>query len=90
MAPAKEPTAIPIIGDHNRQAGGPLSTSPATTRMVIPTEMGAAPLETPSGTSFRMSNITGMIVTAISMITVPDTTGVNIRLSSDSREASRI
>ena len=42
----------------------------------------------PSGTSFSVPNTIGMTVTAISMMTVPDTTGVNIRRSSERRAAS--
>ena len=67
-----------MTGDQRRHAGGPRSTSAATTTRVVRAEAGAAALETPSGTSCRVSNITGMTVAAISMITVPDTTGVNI------------
>ena len=40
-----------------------------------------------SGTSCSVSNTIGMTVTGISMMTVPETIGVNIRLSNDSRHA---
>ena len=42
----------------------------------------------PAGTSSRSSATTGMIVTAMSIITVPATVGVMILRSSDSRAAS--
>ena len=42
-----------------------------------------------AGTSASMSKTIGITVTAISMITVPATVGVNTRRSSDSRVARR-
>ena len=47
----------------------------------------AAVGEASSGTSVSMPNTMGITVAAISMMTVPDTTGVNIRRRSDSRAA---
>ena len=41
----------------------------------------------PSGTSAAVSNTIGITVTAISMITVPVTTGVNMRRSRERRAA---
>ena len=83
-----QPTTIPITGDHNRNAGGARSTRPATTAKVAAEATGAAAREVPSGTSVSEPNTIGMTVAAISMITVPATTGVNIRRSSESRAAS--
>ena len=80
---------MPITGDHNLHAGGPRSTRAVTTISVAPAANGPAALETPSGTCPRVSNTIGMTVAAISMITVPDTTGVNIRRNRERRAASR-
>ena len=49
---------------------------------------GAATRAAPAGTSVSMSNTIGTTVTGISMITVPDTTGVKTRRSSESRDDS--
>ena len=49
---------------------------------------GAADAGVPSGTSVNMRKTTGMMVTAINAITVPDTTGVMMRRSNESRAAS--
>ena len=79
---------MPMTGDHNRNAGGARSTRAPTTTMVARAAAGAAAREVPSGTSVSESNTIGMTVAAISMITVPATTGVNIRRSSERRAAS--
>ena len=50
---------------------------------------GAAIGAAPSGTSLSVSKTIGITVTAISMITVPETTGVNKRRSRERRDASR-
>ena len=49
--------------------------------------MGAALEDEPSGTSVSMPNTMGNTVVAISMMTVPETTGVNMRRRSDRRAA---
>ena len=67
-----------MSGDHSRSRGGPRSTSPATTSSVTPADRGAAKSGVPSGTSVSTPNTVGNTVAAISMITVPVTTGVNI------------
>ena len=79
---------MPITGDHSRNPGGARSTRAPTTTMVASAAAGAAACDVPSGTSVKESNTIGMTVAAISMITVPATTGVNIRRSSESRAAS--
>ena len=79
---------MPMTGDHSRSDDGARSTSAATMARVVAAATGAATGDVPSGTSFSVSNTTGMTVAAISMMTVPETTGVNIRRSSESRAAS--
>ena len=86
-AATAQPTTIPMIGDHSRHLGGARSTSTRTVTMVATVTMGAAVEDEPSGTSVSMPNMMGNTVAAISMMTVPDTTGVNIRRSSDRRAA---
>ena len=88
-AATAQPTAMPMTGDHSRKAGGARSTSPATVTSVASAAAGATPAGVPSGASVSVLNTNGKTVAAISMMTVPDTTGVNIRRSSDSRAASR-
>ena len=76
---------MPITGDHSRSAGGARSTRAVTTTMVARAAAGAAACDVPSGTSVSEPNTIGMTVAVMSMMTVPATTGVNIRRSSDSR-----
>ena len=80
-----QPTTMPITGDHNLQAPLARRHSAATVTRVTPAVTGAAAGGVPSGTSDSIPNAIGMMVTAISMITVPETTGVRILRSSDSR-----
>ena len=86
-AATAQPAAMPMTGDHRRNAGGARSTSPATTTIVTTAAIGAASGDVPSGTSFRASKTTGMTVAVISMMTVPETTGVRMRRISESRAA---
>ena len=58
------------------------------TAMVTPAVTGPAIGAAPSGTVSMRPKTMGMTVTAISMITVPATVGVMMRLSSESRDAS--
>ena len=83
-----QPTAMPITGAHSRNAGGARSTRDPTTTVVASAAAGAAVCEVPSGTSVNEAKTIGMTVAAISMITVPATTVVNILRSSESRAAS--
>ena len=84
-----QPTAMPMSGDHSRNAKGARNTSPVTVARVAKATAGAASDDVPSGTSFSVSNTIGITVTGISMITVPETTGVKMRRSSESRAASK-
>ena len=79
---ATQPTKMPITGPHSRMTPLARSTMSSVATMVAPAVTGAASDEAPSGTWRRRSNRRGMIVTAMSMITVPATTGVMIRLRS--------
>ena len=88
-AATRQPAAMPMTGDHSLHAGGPRNTRAATVARVVAAAAGAAAGGVPSGTSFSESNTTGMTVAAINMITVPETTGVNIRRSSESLDASK-
>ena len=76
-------------GDHNRTDGEPRRTKAATVTMVASAATGAAARAVPSGTSAMVSKRMGATVTAMSMTTVPETTGVNTRRSSESRAASK-
>ena len=77
-----------MTGDHSRHAAGARNRRAATVTMVATVAAGAAADDVPSGTFFIVSNTSGMTVAAINMITVPETTGVNIRRSSESRATS--
>ena len=80
---------MPMTGDHSRHADGARSTSAVMIPRVIIATVGAAAGDVPSGTSFRVSNTIGITVTGINIITVPETTGVNIRRNNERRAASR-
>ena len=80
---------MPMTGDHSRHVAGARSTSAAMIPRVTIATAGAATGDAPSGTSFRVSNTMGITVTGINIITVPETTGVNIRRSRERRAASR-
>ena len=67
---------MPMRGDQIRNVGGPRSTSPATTTTATVATISAPVGSTSSGTSVSMSNRIGITVAAISIITVPVTTGV--------------
>ena len=84
-----EPTPMPIMGDHRRIHDGPRRISTPTTIIVTLTATIAATLSVPSGMSLKDSKMIVMTVAAMSIITVPVTTGVKIRRSSESRPASR-
>ena len=78
---------MPMSGAHSRQVTGARSANTTRTTSVAPAAVGAAAGDVPSGTSASKPKTIGMTVTAISMITVPETTGVIIRRSSESRAA---
>ena len=58
---------------------------PAMTIRVVSALSGAASGDVPSGTFSSCSRMTGMTVTGVSIMTVPVTVGVRIRLNSESR-----
>ena len=60
-----------------------------TNKMVTRALVGALQSELPSGEALTMSKISGITVTAMSISTVPATTGVTSRLNSESPAASR-
>ena len=80
---------MPMMGAHMRSGAGPRMASPNTTTAVTAAATGPAKAETSSGTVDMVSNRMGTTVPAISMITVPATTGVSSRLNHESLEASR-
>ena len=65
-----------------------MSEAPRITSTVTTAVTGAAAAGLPSGTSESILKTTGITVTGISMITVPETVGVMIRRNSDSRADS--
>ena len=58
------------------------------TSTVIPAMSGPAEAEAPAGRSWRVSKAIGKTLTAISIVTVPETVGVMIRRSVGSHQAS--
>ena len=78
-----------MTGDQSRKAGGARRISPPTTSRVTSAAVGAAASGVSAGTSVREEKISGITVAAMSMITVPATTGVNTRRSHESRLAIR-
>ena len=87
-APTAHPTAMPMIGDQRRQAGGALRTRTATVTSVAAAVSGAAAPDVFSGAAVMVSKTIGMTVAAISMMTVPETTGVKMRRNRESRAES--
>ena len=76
---------MPITGAHRRSPARAFSTIPAMTIRVVSALSGAASGGVPSGTFSSCSRRTGMTVTGVSIMTVPVTVGVRIRLNSESR-----
>ena len=85
-----QPTIIPIIGDQSCSLRGARRRSKVTTARVMAAVSGAAIGDTilPSGVLVSIPNTARMTVAAISISTVPDTTGVITRRSSESRAAT--
>ena len=79
-----------INGATRRQR--PVARSVATTETsnVTPAIAGPAAGGAPVGTSWTLSNAMGNTLTAISIVTLPETTGVKIRRSVGSHQASAI
>ena len=86
-ADTAQPTIMPATGDHNRNDAGARRTRTTTTRIVTTATRGGAAEAVPSGASLSMSNTMGMMVAAMSMITVPETTGVKMLRSTERRAA---
>ena len=76
---------MPITGAHRRSPCRAFSTMPAVTIRVVSAQSGAASGDVPSGTLCNCSKMTGVTVTGVSIMTVPVTVGVRIRLNSESR-----
>ena len=77
-----------MTGAHSRHAPDARSARPATTSSVTAALSGGPAGAVSAGTSFSMSKMMGMTVTAISMMTVPATVGVITRRTQDSRADS--
>ena len=77
-----------ISADHTRHTPEARSASPADTASVAAATMGPDSGGFPSGTSTSLAMTTGTIVAATSMSTVPDTTGVMMRLNRGSHAAT--
>ena len=88
-AATTQPTPIPIIGAHSRHAPVARNARAAIAPTVAAAQAGAAPAGAFAGRSSSISNTIGTMVTAINAITVPDTTGVMMRRSSESRAANK-
>ena len=87
-ADTAQPTAMPMMGAQMRTTLGPRIASATTTTIVTAAATAPADAETPSGTVDIMSYSIGSTVAAMSMITVPETTGVSSRRNHDSLDAS--
>ena len=82
------PTSKPITGTQSRTEPLAFSERKTITTSVDNVLTGAAMGAVPSGTSFNISNTTGITVTAISMMTTPATVGVMSFRNQASRAAS--
>ena len=76
-----------MMGAHSRNLGGARRISSATTTSVTAAVARAPVIDPPSGMSVNDSKAMGITVAAMSMMTVPDTTGVKMRRSHESLEA---
>ena len=74
-----------MTGAQRRQTPAARRVTPTVTISVAAALTGAAAGRAPSGVCGSMSKMMGMMVTAISMITVPQTVGVKMRRSRASR-----
>ena len=73
-----------MTGAQRRNVPVAFSAITIITSMVARALIGAAEAGTPSGTCVSMLKMIGITVTATSMMTVPATAGVRIRLNHDS------
>ena len=82
-----QPATAPSTGAQRRHAPVALNASTTIAASVTAALVGAAVGDVPSGTCVSRSKTIGITVTGISMITVPATLGVMIRLSQERRQA---
>ena len=88
-AATRQPHTAPITAPQRRRAPRARSTITTVTTNVARAVSGAAPRAAPSGARKERSKPIGITVTAMSMITVPATVGVMMRLSSERRDEIR-
>ena len=86
-AAVRQPAPMARTGVQARTIRLPRSIRPTTARSVTAVTVGAAAAWASSGTRVSMAYPIGITVTATSAMSVPDTTGVMIRLRSASRAA---
>ena len=87
-AASAQPTPMLMNADQSRHAPEARNASTVEATSVASATAGAAPAGAPSGTSAIRANATGTTVTAMSISTVPETTGVMSRRSNGSQAAS--
>ena len=80
-----QPEMMPMTGAQRRQTPAARRVTATVMTIVAAALAGAAAGDAPSVTWGSMSKMMGMTVTAISMITVPQTVGVKMRRSRASR-----
>ena len=79
---------MPVSSDHGRQFPGARSISIVEAKRVTAPTSGPETGDAPSGISSSRSKAMGRTMAAISMSTVPETTGVMMRRSSGSHAAT--
>ena len=87
-AATTQPTPMLMSADQTRHMPDARRVSAADTASVTAATTGPDAWDLPSDTSASRSNTTGAMVTATSMSTVPDTTGVMMRLIRGSHAAT--
>ena len=78
-----------MTGAHNRRLPEDFNAMAMTNTMVTRALAGALQSDLPSGDAFTMSKMSGITVTAMSISTVPATTGVTSRRNNESLAASK-
>ena len=87
-AATRHPATTPIIGAHRRITPVAQKISPRVAAKVVTAHAGAARSGVPAGACVIMSKVIGMMVTEISMMTVPATAGVISRRNRARRSES--
>ena len=87
-AATAQPARMLLNGATRRQRPRARSATITETSSVAPAITGPAAAGAPAGRSPTVSNAMGSTLTAISIVTVPDTVGVTIRLNTGSHQAS--